>query len=346
MSAPSSNETRIGLLAYGAIGHEHNLAIQATPGLRLAAVCDTNPERVAAALELAPDAAAFASAEEMLDSGAIDLVVVSTPPNSHAHWAREALGRGIHVVLEKPMALSADECDELIAMADKANLLLVVYQNRRFDADYVTVARIIASGALGEVFHVDSFVGGYSRPCSYWHSDTEVSGGAIFDWGSHYLDQILTVMPGPVDDVSGVNHKRHWTHVTNANHAQVIVTFADGTQATFVNSDLAAARKPKYYILGTTGALVGDWNPAAEPAVADLPALLSIHRADGTVESVELDEVPRYSFHTALAAHLQHGTAMPVTAAQSRDVVAVMEAAEQSATRNGMPVEPRLVSRQ
>jgi predicted dehydrogenase len=92
------NNIRVGLLAYGAIGHEHNVAVQGTTGLELTAVCDTNPERVTAALELAPTAAPFSDATAMLDSGLIDLVVVSTPPNSHYAWAKEALSRGIHVV--------------------------------------------------------------------------------------------------------------------------------------------------------------------------------------------------------------------------------------------------------
>ena len=69
-------DVRVGLLAYGAIGHEHNLAVQATPGLTLTAVCDTNPERVAAALELAPEAVPFADATRMLDSGLVDLVAL------------------------------------------------------------------------------------------------------------------------------------------------------------------------------------------------------------------------------------------------------------------------------
>lgn len=339
----TSPDIRVGLLAYGAIGHEHNQAVQATPGLHLAAVCDTNPDRVAAALELAPDAAPFADATEMLDSGLIDLVVVSTPPNSHFQWAREALTRGIHVVLEKPMALTADECDEIMAMAASSDLLLVVYQNRRYDADFVTMARLIRSGEIGEVFQYDSFVGGYSEPCSYWHSDAEVSGGAIFDWGSHFLDQVLSVMPAPVAHVSGMNHKRHWDHVTNADHAQVTVTFTDGTQATFVNSDLAAARKPKFFVLGTTGAIVGEWDPAAEPAVADLPAILTLHRADGTKEVVPLEPVPPHAFHRSIVRFLAERTPMEVTASQSRDVVAVMQAAEESALRNGFPVTPSLL---
>ena len=207
---------RVGLLAYGAIGHEHNQAVQHTVGLELLAVCDTNPQRVEAALQLAPQATAFSDASEMLDSGLLDLVVISTPPNSHYQWAKESLRRGIHVVLEKPMALTADQCDELILLASEKNLMLVVYQNRRFDQDFVTMRQIIRSGEIGDVYHYDSFVGGYSQPCDYWHSNAEVSGGAIFDWGSHFIDQILNIIPDDVAHVSGQNHKRVWTHATNA----------------------------------------------------------------------------------------------------------------------------------
>ena len=334
---------RIGLLAYGAIGHEHNQAVQNTEGLELTAVCDVNPERIAAARELAPDVAAFADAQEMLDSGLVDVVVVSTPPNTHHYWAMEALRRGIHVVLEKPMALTAAECDEAMALASEKGLTLIVFQNRRFDADFVTIRRLIREGAIGEVFQYDSFVGGYSRPCDYWHSDAAVSGGAIFDWGSHYLDQILDVFGQDVAYVSGVNHKRQWTHVTNADHSVVTVTFGDGTQATFVNSDLSAARPPKFRVFGTQGAIVADWDPAAEPAVADLPALVTLYAPDGSLRSITLDEVPAYTFHRELAAHLASGTPMQVSAQQSRDVVAVMEAAEESAKNLGRQVVPELL---
>ena len=333
---------RVGLLAYGAIGHEHNQAVRGTEGLELAAVCDVNPDRLAAALELAPDARTFTDATAMLDSGLLDVVVVSTPPNTHYQWAKEALSRGIHCVLEKPMALTTDECDELIALAADKNRVLVVYQNRRYDADFVTMSGIIASGEIGDVFQYDSFVGGYSEPCTYWHSNAEVSGGAIFDWGSHFIDQILTVLPDPIAHVTAVNHKRVWMHATNADHAQVTITFDNGKQATFVNSDLAAARKPKFYVLGTKGAIVGDWDPAAEPAVADLPAILTVHLHDGTRRTVPLKTVAPFRFHAGLAALLASGEPMEVSALQSRNVVAVMEAAERSACDGARPVVPNL----
>jgi len=339
----SSGSIRVGLLAYGAIGDEHSRAINATDGLHLTAVADTNPDRLTAAQALAPDATTFSDAIEMLDSGLLDLVVISTPPNSHYRWAKESLNRGINVILEKPMALNVQECDELMALAAAKNLLLVVYQNRRFDADFVTMKKLIDEGSIGEVFSFESFVGGYSKPCSYWHSMVDVSGGAIFDWGSHFIDQILALVPGEVDSVTGVNQKRLWTHVTNADHADVAITFANGVRATFTNSDLAAARKPKFYVLGTTGAIIGNWDPAAGSSPADLPAILTIHRADGTSEIIANSAVTPNSFHQSVVEYLKNKTPMHVTTAQSRDVVAIMQAAEESALANGRSVAPSLL---
>ena len=241
------------------------------------------------------------------------------------------------------MALTVEQCDELIALAASKNILLVVYQNRRYDADFITMKKLIDDGVIGEVFSYESFVGGYSKPCSYWHSDVEVSGGAIFDWGSHFIDQILAAIPGQVDSVSGINQKRVWNHVTNADHADVSITFSDGTRAIFTNSDLAAARKPKFYVLGTMGAIVGNWDPAAGAAPADLPAILTVYRSDGTSQVISNSVVNPYLFHQSVVAYLKDGTPMNVMTHQSRDVVAIMQAAEESALSNGIPVRPLLL---
>ena len=334
----------MGLLAYGAIGHEHNEAVQATPGLTLTAVCDTNPERIAAARELAPHIEAFSDADQMLESDLIDLVVISTPPNSHHAWAMKALDRDLHVVLEKPMALTVEECDAAIAVAKDKSKTLIVYQNRRFDPDFVTMQRLIRDGAIGELFHFESFVGGYSRPCDYWHSDAVVSGGAIVDWGSHYLDQVLNLFTSNIAHVSGLNHKRKWDHVTNADHAEVIITFDDGRRASFIHSDLAAARKPKFFALGTEGAIVAEWDQAAAPSVADLPAQIYLFTGNDEPQHIPLDTVPKFAFHRQLATHLTTGAPMDTSTVGSRNVVAVMQAAEESARGLGQLVRPSLVS--
>ena len=339
----SGQQLRVGLLAYGAIGDEHNKAIGGCDGLVVAAVCDTNPARIEAALSIAPNAKTFSDADEMLTSGEIDLVIVSTPPNSHYAWAKKAQDQGIHVVLEKPMALTTTECDDVMALAKSKNLLLVVYQNRRYDRDFLTIKAAIDRGDIGEIFHYESFVGGYSRPCDFWHSDASVSGGAIFDWGSHFIDQILALIPSRVESVSGINHKRVWDHITNADHAEVKINFADGVQASFINSDLSAARKPKFYILGTGGALVGDWDTTGDGAVADLPAIITLHKKDGTSQVLPLEPVEPFLFHKSIAAYLHTGADMPVQAKQSRDVVAIMQVAEESALQRGTFIAPVLL---
>ena len=339
----SAQRFRVGLLAYGAIGDEHARAVESSAGLIVAAVCDMNPARIEAALEICPDAIPFSDADAMLESGEVDVVIVSTPPNSHYSWAKKALALGLHVVLEKPMALTTDECDELMQLASDAARVLVVYQNRRFDQDFLTIKALIDSGEIGDVFAYESFVGGYSKPCSFWHSDALISGGAIFDWGSHFIDQILSILPGQIDFVTGLNQKRVWDHITNADHAQVIINFKDGVQASFINSDLSAARKPKFYILGTKGAIVGDWDTSGDGAVADLPAIISVYDNQGEAYIAEYVEAPPYAFHTSLSDCLTEQIPMSVQAQQSRDVVAIMAAAESSALNNGLPVTPVLL---
>jgi scyllo-inositol 2-dehydrogenase (NADP+) len=343
---------RVGILGYGAIGHEHNAAIARTEGLELVAVCDPDASRVRAAQELAPGVRGVA---DLLAEDDVDLVIVSTPPATHADWALRCLEAGKAVVVEKPFCLTVEEADRQIAAAADRGLLLAVYQNRRWDPDYLALRQIVCSGALGEVFHYESFVGGYGHPCNYWHSDETVSGGAIYDWGSHYLDWVLDLFPQDVEWVSATTHKRRWHDVTNADHTRVLVHFTDGVEAEFTHSDLAAAAKPKFYVLGTDGALVGDWRTekvVARSAIgtlvedrlapADSPALLRVLTPDGSggtsETAVSIPPAPAQPFHRQLADALLSGEPMDVTASGSRRNIAVMEAATLSARAGGRPV--------
>ena len=352
-SEPEPPDVRVGMLGYGAIGHEHALAVTAVPGLALTAVSDLAPSRVELARTVCADVRGHLRAEGLLADDTVDLVVVSTPPDTHADWAHRALDAGKHVVLEKPMALTAAECDEVLAHAERVDRLVVVYQNRRFDPDYLVLRRLVREGAIGELFHVEAFVGGYGHPCNYWHSDAAVSGGAIFDWGSHAIDQLLDLMPGDIAHVTAANHKRQWHDVTNADHSRVTLHLTDGREAEFVYSDLAAAPKPKWWAVGTRGAVRGDWRVErviARTAIgtldedvlapADSPAAMSLFAPDGSVTALAVPPAPPFAFHRELADHLLRGLPMSVEASQSRRVVAVMEAAEESARSGSVPVVP------
>lgn len=345
---------RVGLLGYGAIGHEHSRAVRAVAGLELTAVCDTSQDRLDHARAAAPGIATTSSAQDLIERDDVDLVVVSTPPSAHALWALAVISAGKHVVVEKPFAIRTAEADEVLAAARAADRLAVVYQNRRFDPDHLAVSRLVRSGQLGEVFHVETFVGGYGHPCNLWHSDEPVSGGAFYDWGSHLLDQVLDLIPTPIEHVTAATHKRQWFDVTNADHSRVSVRFTDGAEAEFIHSDLAAALKPRWYVLGTRGALVGRWRTEKIVsrsdigtlvedvlAPADSPPLLDLHAADGSVTRVATPPGEAHQFHRELADRLRLGLPMTVTGEQSRRVLSVMEAASRSAADSGRPVVPR-----
>ncbi len=335
----------VGLYGYGAIGREHASAAGAVAGFELRAVCDRAPQRRDEA------AAAFAvtthaDADRMLADPAVDLVVVGVPPVAHAGAVLECLAAGKHVVCEKPFALHARECDEMMAAAERAGRVLTVYQSRRWDPDFVALRGAVESGAIGDLFYMESFIGGFSHPCSYWHSHEPISGGTIFDWGSHYFDWMLQLFPGAVRSVTANAQKRVWHDVTNADQVRVDVTFDDGAQATFLQSDIAAALKPKWYLLGTGGSITGDWREESVKsrawtgdlveerlAPAETPAVVTIHRPAGDGASREiLALAPRRSqgFYRNLGDHVLLGQPLAVPAGQARRNVLVMEAAARS----------------
>lgn len=348
---------RVGLLGYGAIGAEHVAGFGAA-GFDVVAVCDRSEARLEAAGEVLPGVRTYQKTDEFMGDPDVELVAISTPPDSHAHWARVALESGRHAVVEKPLALGAAEADSMLDAAADAGLILAVYQNRRFDRDFLAVQDLARSGRLGRLFHVEAFVGGYEHPCNYWHSDAAVSGGTAFDWGSHYLDQVLALLPGSIESVRGSAHKLRWHDVTNADQVRIQLRFTDGTEAEFVHSDLAAALKPKWYVLGTEGAVVAEWRRERvvgrtpiglldedHLAPADSPAVVWWHHPDGSRTEVALPAVAPGRYHRELAAHLALGEPLTADPNQSRDVVAVLEAAVASAEAGGEARRPAMRGR-
>jgi predicted dehydrogenase len=330
----------VGLVGYGAIGRDHAASIGQVAGLKLSGVCDISAERRESASR-DWGVPTHSSAAAMLDDAAVELVVVGTPPVAHADGVLAALAAGKHVVCEKPFALRVDEVDRMIDEAIARDRVLTVFQSRRWDPDYLAVRDVVRSGAIGELFYMESFIGGYSHPCDYWHSHEAISGGTIYDWGSHYFDWILQLFPDVVTTVSAHAHKRVWHDVTNADQVRVDLTFANGAEASFLQSDVAGAMKPKWYLLGTRGAVVGEWRDELVPA--DFPARVKVLRpADGARPNEEILGLPvrdEHGFYRNLADHLAWDEALAVTPAEARRTVAVMEAATRSIASGGAQLE-------
>jgi predicted dehydrogenase/type 1 glutamine amidotransferase len=345
----------VAMVGYGAIGFEHGTAVSQVDGLEFRAVCDRNPQRLREAEKAFPGIQTFTDMAQLADDPNIDLAIVSTPPNTHAAVSSQMLRAGKHVVTEKPFCLTTREADEMIGLAAEYGRSLTVYQNRRWDSDFLAIKGAVDQGLIGEVFHVETFIGGFAHPCHYWHSDEEISGGVFYDWGSHYLDWVLNLLPGKVKNVSAISHKRVWHDVTNADQSRLLLNFEGGVQAEFMHSDIAAALKPKWYILGTKGAIVADWRYETVKSrrwsgdlieerleAAESPAVVTVSLRDsaGLIhrQSLELPRPKPFPFHRNLADHLLTGEPLAVNPVSSRRNIAVMEAAKYSAAHEAETV--------
>jgi predicted dehydrogenase len=262
------------------------------------------------------------------------------------------MSAGKHVVCEKPLAISRRETAAMVETAEKQRVHLSCYQNRRWDVDYLAIKQALAEGAIGDLFYMETFVGGFNHPCGYWHSHDEISGGLAYDWGAHYLDWIVGLIPEPIETVICTRHKRVWHDVTNADQERIQIRFAGGQEAEFIHSDIAAVRKPKWYLLGTGGAIIGYWEDVVQyeidPVVyfeqhdipaTEMPPDLTLQRrhASGQIvtQKLAVPERKHYLFHQNIADHLLTGEPIVAPLEHSVRVVAILEAAARSAASGG-----------
>ncbi len=327
---------RCGIIGYGAafsIGKWHADTIRNTRGLELTALCEMDGGRLETARKDHPCVKGFfRSPAELAQSGLVDVATVATPHNTHAAIVLDLLAAGIGVICEKPFSITVDQATRMIEAARERNVLLTVYHNRRWDADYLTLRDIIARGLIGEPFQIEAFQGEYRHPGYWWRSDKQISGGSIYDWGAHFVDWILHLMPYRMESVTGFCEKRVWHDVTNEDHCRAIIRFEGGRSAELEISHLAAVGKPKWRILGTHGGLTAGW---------DSPAHVISH-VSGSAEKIEVPYVAgggANEYYSAIVDHLLGGEPLAVTPESARRVIAVLElAGKSSRTGHAEPV--------
>jgi UDP-N-acetylglucosamine 3-dehydrogenase len=179
----------LGLIGLGGISVAHIAGYQRSADARIVAVCDSNENRLRAmAAELRADA--YADYRHMLEDPAVQAVDVMLPHNLHYRVVTDSLEAGKHVLVEKPLAVSSEECMDLIARAARAGLMLSVAENTRFVAAYVELERMLAAGTLGEIRLIRTMISGTEegrlRNTALWKGRSSSSGGgAILDAGPH-----------------------------------------------------------------------------------------------------------------------------------------------------------------
>lgn len=335
-------DIRVGLLGYGLAGSAfHAPFIATTPGLRLTSVVTSSSERGEAVRARYPATRVDADVDTLLGTGDVDLVVVATPNDSHVPLARRALEAGLDVVVDKPVAPSAEQARGVQALADEVGRIVTVFQNRRWDTDYLTLRSLLDAGSLGEVRRYESRFESWSPVAKGgWREsgDPGQAGGLLFDLGAHLIDQSVQLF-GPVATVYAEADVRR-AGVGAVDDVFVALHHADGVRAHLWMSKVAAHLGPRMRVLGSEAAFLVEGLDPQEPALragrtpGDIGWGLP-EREMALVRGEVATPVPAVpgaygAFYALVEQAVRDGSAPPVTVAEAAYVLDVIAAAQAS----------------
>ena len=236
----------------------HIPLIEVVPELQLYAIVQRTPNPSDDAEKDHPGIKGYRSSEEMVTDSKVEVVVVTTAPTSHFELAKLALEHGKHVVVEKPFTPSWKEASELIATAKQHERLLTVYQNRRWDSDFQTLLKLLEQRTLGRVVefetHFDRHRPEAPDPASTWKATFVPGGGAVYDLGTHLIDQAVVAFGLP-DKVTGfVGSQREQNPGAVEDSCTVLLHYGFGLLATVKAAVVSPEEKQlRYWVRGDKG---------------------------------------------------------------------------------------------
>jgi scyllo-inositol 2-dehydrogenase (NADP+) len=333
-----SNKTvKVAAIGYGGAFNMGKTHLESCNRARMkaTAVCDLDPKRTATAKsELGEHVQTYNKVEDLLSKSDAEMCIVITPHNTHAPLAVQVLNSGRHVVTEKPFTINVPEATQIIDSARKNQKMATVFHNRRWDGDFMTIRDLVRSGAIGDVFKIECFMGSYGEPKSdWWRASKEITGGALHDWGAHFIDWILQLMPHKIESISGFFQKRMWHQASIEDHAEATVRFEGARLAHIEFSAMAAVGKQRFRILGTHGAIEQKGWDAKEGI-----KLISYKNGTKFEGIVPCQKDDWDGFYRNVADHLLVGEPLMVTAEQARKVIAVISLSEGSSKQGGAPI--------
>ena len=343
----STHPVRVALVGYGNAGKIfHAPLISGVPGLVLACIVSSKPEAVARDW---PGQRVVTTPEEAFADPDIDLVVIATSNTSHHPLAKAALLAGKHVLVDKPFTVSLAEAEDLLAVARAQQRVITVFQNRRFDADFLALKQVLASGQLGRIVHFESHFDRY-RPevQKRWRDDDLPGSGLWFDLGAHLVDQALQLFGCPDELQVDLARQRDGARTTDWFHATLRYAHDPALRVILHASALVPALGPRFAVHGTLGSFVkygldtqedalkaggrphldgqGDWG--RDPQIGQV-----VRHVDGQPRSEPAPDVAGnyLAFYAQLLAHLRGQGPVPVTATEAHQLVALLARGELSA---------------
>jgi len=340
---------RTAIVGYGLSGSVFHVPfLEANPAFTVSAIVTADATRRRRAAAKHPEAHIYRSFEELESQpDAFDLIVLASPPNNHFDLAMRSLELGNAVVVDKPFVSSVADAQTLINAASRAKRPLMVFQNRRWDGDFLTLRSLIESGRLGRVFHFESnFEHWAPEVTSGWkdHLPASSAGGVAFDLGSHLVDQALVLFGPAVAVTSRLRTVRDGGG--NDDHAEIHLEHESGTVSRLLMSRASHAQGPRFRALGTRGSFISYGLDPQEPALVDgasptdpgfgtvapeFYGTLTESTPSGSVTSRIPTESGNYAEFYRLAAIAVRGDGpVPIALSEAVAVVAVLEEAGRS----------------
>ena len=329
------------IIGFGLSGSKfHAPFIQDMKEFELSAIVVREPEKIRSRVE---DVPVFDSIEKALEElPEIELVIISTPTPTHYALAKTAIMAGKHLIVEKPFVVTVEEGEELIALAKEQNTVLSVYQNRRWDGDYLTVKSLIESGKLGTVHTIEMNWDRYRKEVRDRWKEADIAGGGVFyDIAPHMLDQALCLWGEPYAIYGNMQKQREGAKATDYFH--VVLEYEQGS-ILIRGGTLVAAQTPRFAIHGSEGSYIicghdpqeaqlqaGIMPNDEEYGKRDENRVSIFVKPDGTKEKIEVEKGNYADYFRQVAAAIRDGGVVPVTGEEGLAVIRLIEAGIESA---------------
>lgn len=253
----STKKMRTAVVGYGGMGGWHAKYLLASDVAELAGIWDINPEKREKAISR--DIHVYASYEDLLADESVELVTVATPNDVHEELVIRALDAGKNVICEKPVTMTVESLDRMIAAAERNGVRFSTHQNRRWDVDYLAMKQVHDSGEIGRVINIESRVHGSRGIPGDWRQKKEYGGGMLYDWGIHLIDQMLMIFGfDQVDSVYCIAD--YLTNQEVDDGFRLDIYFKNGARATVEIGTTNFIAMPRFYLRAENGtAMIADW---------------------------------------------------------------------------------------